>query len=242
MAGETATPGPVDGFLGMVRTETDIVRVALTARVDAYDRTVGTVDVTPCTQVQERTREGVVWRTLGQLRGVRVAWPSGGGAVLTFPIAVGDLVTLIIRDTSHAEVDKGTQVYPATPASRVRWSPSDAVALPGYTTDRAPLPSSASSSADPVLYLPNGVEFRIGVAAANEALALASDVASRIARVEAFLNEATYATPAGPTTKPAPPPFAGSTGGPICTASVVANPAPGTVTADVASTRVFSDG
>jgi len=230
MAGETATPGPVDGFLGMVRTETDIVRVALTARVDAYDRTAGTVDVTPCTQVQERTREGVVWRTLGQLRGVRVAWPSGGGAVLTFPIAVGDLVTLIIRDTSHAEVDKGTDVYPATPASRTRWSPSDAVALPGYTTDRAPLPSSASSSADPVLYLPNGVEFRIGVAAANEALALARLVKQELDAISTAFSGHTHL--AG--TLAAPP------GGGAVTGETAAGP---TYTAsDVASTRVFSDG
>lgn len=236
MAGETATPGPVDGFLGMVRTETDIVRVALTARVDAYDRTAGTVDVTPCTQVQERTREGVVWRTLGQLRGVRVAWPSGGGAVLTFPIAVGDLVTLIIRDTSHAEVDKGTDVYPATPASRTRWSPSDAVALPGYTTDRAPLPSSASSSADPVLYLPNGVEFRIGVAAANEALALARLVKQELDAISTAWSGHTHTIASIPVTNAVP-----SSPGPV-SASGSTGPAATYTASSVASTRVFSDG
>ncbi len=228
MAGETATPGPVDGMLGMVRSETDVVRVALTARVDRYDRAAGTVDVTPCTQVQQRTREGVVWRTLGQLRGVRVAWPAGGGAVLTFPIAVGDLVTLILRDTSHAEVDAGTQTYPTTPASRVRWSPSDAVALPGYTTDRSPLPSSATSASDPVLYLPNGVEFRIGNATAIEALALARRVKEELDAISAAYSLHTH----------------GSGTLAISGGSIVGATAPGPqyTPASVASTRVFTDG
>ena len=227
---DTSTPSLADVLTRAVRAETRDVWVALTARVDAYDRTAGTVDVTPCVRVQVGTPDGVEWRDLGQLRGVRIAWPSGGGVVLTMPIAAGDLVTLLFRDTSHGEVDAGADAYPLTPASYARWSPADAVALPGYTTDRAPHPAAASSSADPVLYMPSGVELRIGQAAATEALALARRVKEELDAISAAFSEHTHA--AGSLTAP-------SSGGTVtgATAKSAAYTA-----SSVASSRVFADG
>jgi hypothetical protein len=238
MADDTSIPGLADVVVRGAAADTRRIRVALTARVDSYDRTAGTVDVTPCTQVQVGTATGVVWADLGQLRSVRVVWPAGGGSVLTFPIAAGNLVTVLIRDTSHAEVDAGVDVYPTTPAARARWSPADAVALPGYTTDRDPLPSTATSATDVVVYMPNGVELRIGGSGAAEALALARLVKQELDAISSAFSGHTHALPpliAGTFPVTAPPPIP-----PIPGAGNVAN-GPTYTANDVASTRAFVD-
>lgn len=228
MAADTSEPSLVDVVIGAARSETDAIRVAMTARIDQWNRAAGTVDVTPCTQVQVRTSAGVEWRSLGQLRDVRVAWPSGGGAVLTMPLQVGDLVTLLVRDTSHGEVDAGTDVYPARPTALTRWSAADAVAIPGYTTDAAPHPATASSTDDVVIYMPGGRELRIGSSAANEALALARRVKEELDAISAAFSAHTHSL--GNLTSPAGPvasiqgPSIGSTGpSATYTASAVAS-------------------
>lgn len=225
---DTTAPGLADVVTRGAAADTRRIRGACTARVDAYDRNAGTVDVTPCTRVQVGTAAGVAWEEIGQVPKVRVQWPAGGGVVFTFPIAVGDLVTLVIRDTSHAEVDAGTDVYPTTPAARQRWSPADAVAFPGYTTDRDPYPAAATSDTDAVLYMPNGVELRIGAAAANEALALARLVKAELDEIQAAFSGHTHAAGA----------LLDSLGL-ACTGATATGP---TYTANsVASTRAFVD-
>lgn len=107
---------------------------------------------------------------------------------------------------------------------------------------RDPLPSDATAADGLVIRLPSGDALAVGAASATRALALATETAARIERIEAYLNTATYAVAGVVTTAPTPPPFSGTTSiVPICTASVVPVPVSATGAAAIQTDRVKVD-
>lgn len=208
------------------------VRVAVDGVVVAYDTATQTADVRPAVRdvVLDDDGEAVAVES-PVIYGVPVAWPSGGGRSLTWGLAAGDLGTLVLRDVSHDEVDSGTAL-PVTPASTRRWSLSDAVFLPRNATPAEPLAQVRSDGA-PVLGLGSGEALHVGTAAGAKALAVAEDVADRLARLEALFTLHVHPVAGATATVQVPPPYVGSLSPPT--------PGPTTTTADVATNRVVVD-
>ncbi len=242
--------GLVSAFRSMAEDSIpDGVQVAIDARVVSYDRTTQTASVQPVVRAVYQIGDREVAVELPELKGVPVQWPATSGAALHLPLAAGDRVLLIIRDRSHDEIDQNGIPSSGTvePDSARRFSLSDAVAVPAR--EEGGLPSEATNASDPVLYMTAGGTLRIGDGAATQALALAQETAAKIRRIESYLNQSTFSvvpTGGGPaigvTTAPTPSPFAGATGSLFALASAVAAPEAATLTANVASTRVSTDG
>lgn len=199
--------------------------VSMTATVQSYDRSSQTVTVDPDVNGAFELPDGTeLVQNLPVIGGVPVLFPGGGGVSLTWDLVQGDQVLLIFRDRSHDEVDAGVAERPITPRSRRRFSLSDAVALPQFTAPGDPLPSSAVGASKAVLKLPSGYTFRVGDASANKALALAQEVAAKLANLELVINTLVLPVSGATAGPPTVPPFASTT-----------------TTADVASTRAFTD-
>lgn len=239
---ETIRPRLADATQAAANRAAARVRVCVLAQIVSYDSAETSATVRPCVREQVQTADGLVWADALEIPGVPVCWPGDAdGVALTWPLPVGAIVPVLFRDRSHDEVDAGNAV-PTAPASVRRWDLADGLVLPFAWSARDPLPSGAQASSGVVARLPVGASLLVGDNAANKALALAQETAARIERIEAYLNTATYATPAGPTTAPSPLPFTGATStAPICTASVVVGSVPATTTAAVQTTRIKVD-
>jgi hypothetical protein len=108
------------------------VNTSVPARVIAVDNygSDQTVDVLPT--INDVFSDGTVLE-LPPILDVPIQFPSAGGGLLSFPVAVGDTVLLIFSKRSLDEwmssrtTDKGT----FTPADRRNYSLNDAIAIPG---------------------------------------------------------------------------------------------------------------
>ena len=208
----------------------------------SFDPAANEASVIPCTRERVVIDGGEVWADEIVIPKLPVLWPGdGAGVSIAWPLPVGAVVVILVRDTSHDEVDSGGAL-PTTPASARRWDLADAAVLPFGWSARDPLLSSAYDASQPVVRLPAGAALLVGSSTAARALALATETAERIERIEAYLNTATYATAAGPTTAPSPPPFSGTTSLlPLCSASVVVGSVPATTAAAIQTTRIKVD-
>lgn len=165
------------------------IRVCVDAEIVSYDSSTTTARVRPCVRELVRVVDGLVYADALEISNVPVRWPGdGSGVAITWPLPVGAIVPLVIRDRSHDEVDDGA-VVPSEPVSQRRWDLSDAEVLPLAWSARDPLPSSASSSTAPVVLLPVGQALLIGEATAARALALATETAARIKAIEEAIND-----------------------------------------------------
>lgn len=219
------------------------VRVARYAEVVNYDTATQTATIREIVREPRLNADGeIVAPEPVQVGGVPVQWPNAGGRSITWGLDQGDVGLALVRDISHDEVDAGAAT-PTIPASLRRFNWSDAVFIPGATIPGDPLPSSAvRGDGQPVWALPSGEAVFIGTSTAAKTLALAQETAARVERIEAYLNTATYSTPAGPTVAPSPPPFTGTTSVlPLCTASVVVGSVAATTTAALQSGRIKVD-
>ena len=79
---------------------------------------------------------------------------------MTMGLAIGDLVVLLVRHQSHAEVDNGA-FEPLDPASTRRMDFSDTVALPGFAGaegERLPI----RDDGEPALTMPGSEALHVG--------------------------------------------------------------------------------
>jgi hypothetical protein len=127
---ETATPTLATVITGAIGAHMRGVRVALPARVEAYDAATQQVSAQPL------VHEGFLDETgarqadrLPVVNGVPVVFPGAGGFRVTFPIAAGDTVLLVFASSS---IDRwlalGGEVDPLDDR---RHDISDAIAIPG---------------------------------------------------------------------------------------------------------------
>lgn len=112
----------IDAFLGDMHT-------AIPAQVVAYDAAAQTVDVQPMVKrviVDDDGNEVV--EQLPQITGVPVAFPSGGGYMVTFPIAANDYVMLVFSERPiDTWLSSGNE---SDPGDLRHHDLSDAVAIP----------------------------------------------------------------------------------------------------------------
>ncbi len=147
------TPAP-EAIADAMRSLMREVWTALPARVLAYDATSSTLTAQP---VPADYLQGVAV-ALPTLYDVPVLWPRGGGSFITWPLSVGDRVTLIIGarslDRYRADGAEGD------PQSVRTHDLSDAVALPmGLWPDSGALSADAT---DLVINKPTGGVVSLG--------------------------------------------------------------------------------
>jgi hypothetical protein len=219
------TPSDADLLRAAIAAALGPVRTAIPAEVVAYDRTKQTITaqiVIRSRYVDPSTGEAITYRPK-PIPNVPVAFPSGGGGSITWPLAAGDPVLLVFADRSTDEW-KATAQDDNTPRDPRRFDLSDAVALPGH---RAPADPLDATAIDETALVIAADEIKLGASTATQYAARADRVAARLAALEAAHNAHVhlYTLPAIPA---APGP----------TAPTTAPISPVTTAADVATDRV----
>ena len=250
MLGESLRPRLADVAARAGEQATGRVRVSRACTIQQYDTIKNIATIVPAVRERVIIATGEVWADEIAIPNVPVLWPGdGSGVSVTWPLPVGAVVLMLVRDVSHDEVDSGGAL-PASPVSARRWDLSDVAVLPFGWSARDPLQSDAYSGTQPVIRLPANRAVLIGANTAARTLALAEETAARVERIEAYLNTATFLVlpdpddPAHPliTQAPTPPPFTGTTSAiPRSSKSVVAVPVLATTVFDVRTTRIKVD-
>lgn len=140
---------PLVAARAMLRGWQADIWTALPAKVQSYDAAKMTVEVQPTIQAQVRSPEGKQpWSnvTLPVCVDCPVQFPSGGGFVLTFPIAVGDEGIVIF---SSRCIDAWWQNGGVQPQAELRLHDlSDGMFIPGlFSQPRVVTPSPSTSAA-----------------------------------------------------------------------------------------------
>lgn len=147
----------------------DDVRVALPARVLAYDATKQRVDVQPLVMDRVEGEDGrVAPARVAAINDVPVMFQGGGGCSETYPIDKGDTVLLVFCSSAIAAwKSRGGEVDPGDARHHQL---SDAVAYAGVR-DFAHALSGVPTNAW-VISTPNGKQIRLGSASAAQAVIL----------------------------------------------------------------------
>lgn len=178
------------------------IKTAIPAHVLSYDKSKQTVEVEiPFSETYE-TVEGQSTEQWGIVPDVPVQWPRGGGGSFTFPIEKGDLVLLVISSRSLEDwwQTDGKQI--TEPRSVRMHNVSDAIAIPGISTEQTALPADAVSADGWVInYEGTRIEgkkdgkintrctrLNIGADGASTALAKATTTDSNISALETKVN------------------------------------------------------
>lgn len=129
----------LENLLGdVVETRLEEVHTSLVGRVESYDSTTQTASVQVLTKRAhvDETGQRVV-RVVPPIPRVPVMSIGGGGFRLTFPIAKGDGVLIVVSEASLDRwIARGGLVDPADDA---RFSIKDAIAIPGLRSPADPL-------------------------------------------------------------------------------------------------------
>lgn len=192
-----------------VRFTRGTISTAIPATVLAYDPVLQRVTAKPTVsrfRVDSET-EILVPVPMPAVANVPVAFPSSSGFAITWPLAVGDTVFLVLADRSIDEW-RSTGNPENIPQDPRRFELTDAVAIPGLRPFTRPIPPTGVSPTAMVL---EGVEIRLGSSAAAMEVALAPLVAAVLAELKVWLDSHTHPAPGGATSAPAvPSPEAGN--------------------------------
>jgi hypothetical protein len=182
------------------------LRVAIPATVKRYDAATQKVDVAPQIADWFPSEGGDVEQAFPPVvTNVPVLFPGAGGYRITFPIAVGDTVDLLVNDRSLDAwlAQGGRQV----PGDLRRHNLSDAVALPGLHDDKHAW--TGASTTDMTLGKDGGAQVvvksaSIELAGNAEPVAKADSVKAELERLwtALSLHVHTSATAGNPTSTP----------------------------------------
>lgn len=224
MLGDSLRPRLADVAARAGEQATGRVRVSRACTIQQFDTIRNIATIIPAVRERVIIATGEVWADEIAIPNVPVLWPGdGSGVSVTWPLPVGAVVLMLVRDVSHDEVDSGGAL-PASPVSARRWDLSDVAVLPFGWSARDPLQSDAYSGTQPVIRLPVNRAVLIGANTAARALALATETAAKLAAIEGVLNALVL-------------PVSGATAGPP---TPIPFPTP-TVAADIQTTRIKVD-
>lgn len=153
-------PYPTERSLAEAREEQAALRthVAYPGRVQTYYPDTQTADVVPLIRQQvPRSDGGYDLEELPVVPSVPVLWPRVGAWFLSFPIAPGDTVQLLVNTSAigHWRVGSGDVT---DPGDLRRQHLAHAVAIPGlYTRGRALRQTGAAGTETPSPHLPTGI-------------------------------------------------------------------------------------
>lgn len=213
------TPTTAEIIQEWMRSRMMMLRVAIPARVEAYDAAKQTVDVKPLIfDVHIDGDGGEIVESIPVLPGVRVMHLRGGGFFAAVPLEKGDFVQLLVNDRCLDRWrQKGTE---SNPGDLRLHDLADAVAFPCGYPDTAPLTDASSSAmlvgkdGGPVIKI-DATTVSLWSKTATDFVALASKVDARVGALEAaFATHAHVvattgtATAQSGTAAPVVPPYA----------------------------------
>lgn len=183
------TPDLAEVIRRAVERGTARIHTSIPGRVLSYDAGSQTATVQPVIRSRFRDADGEILTYLPpQIANVPVAFPSGGGCSITWPLNSGDPVLLVFaeRSTDEWRSRKGNDHEPTDPR---RFDLSDAIAIPGVRSPADPLPSDATHATDAVI---RG-SLRLGSANASDFVALANEVRSALVALKNAIDTAVVA-------------------------------------------------
>lgn len=214
------------------------VRVAMPAKVVKVHSSGGNLVAIDCKPLVKEAildeEDKRVAESLPVVPNVPVHFPAGGGFRATFPVAVGDFVTLIFAGVSLDKwlTGKGGEVDPEFDH---RHSLADAIAIPGIWPTGAPLASCPLDEAtigkdDGVQIHMSATEITVGDKAGSDFVALAGKVLSELQAIQSAFSGHTHAAgslmcPNTGTGNPVAVTGAGGTGNTYSPSSVAASQA-----------------
>lgn len=107
------------------------VHVALPGKIESYDASEQKASIKPLVKFTQVLDDGDVIDDLPIINDVPVVFPRGGGHFISFPLAKGDFVLLIVCESSIEKFSTGDGSN-QDPIDARRHDLSDAVALPGF--------------------------------------------------------------------------------------------------------------
>lgn len=171
------TPTLAEVIRLIVDSKLALVETVLPGRILTYDEATQKASVQPLVRGAFVDDDGErVYLDLPIINNAPVAFPSGSGGSLTFPLTRGDRVVLLFasRDIDGWLTDDGDSNTPTDPR---RHALSDVIVLPGVRSFAAALDSGAVDSNDLVLAASG---LKLGSSAANQYIAIAALVASEV--------------------------------------------------------------
>lgn len=177
MSSQDSTPSLPTVLATVLERALTRARVCLPGKVISYNAAQQSVDVQPVIRELFEDEEGEnLYETLPVIPGVPVAFPSGGGFRVTFPIQPGDHVTLIFADRSiDSWLAQGGILNPTPGRSH---DLADAIAIPGIRTFKTPLQGASATTMSVGSDTGASIEFTGSEiqAGGTQSLALKSDV------------------------------------------------------------------
>lgn len=177
------------------------IATAIPATVLAYDHVLQRCTAKPTVsgRYQDPDTGILIPFPLPTVANVPVAFPSATGFAITWPLAPGDTVFLVLSDRSMDEWKAGG-ASENVPLDIRRFDLTDSVAIPGLRPFSRPIPPTGVS---PVAMVLEGVDIRLGSSAAAMKVALAPLLAAFLGDLKGWLDTHTHPAPGGATSPPA---------------------------------------
>lgn len=185
----------------VAQAERRSIHTMVPGKVVSYDAGSQTAKVEILVEKRLRdpeTRE-VTFEAYPILPDVPVAFPSGGGMSVTFPLEPGDAVLVIFAERSIAEWKASASNTAQEPFDARQHDVADAIAIPGGVS---PSRALSGASVDPSAMVLRTPTLKIGDSTAAQALALASAVESKLNSLITIYNAHTHAVPSLGTSAP----------------------------------------
>lgn len=205
-----------DVFTAHSEATLDGINVAIPGIVVSYSAAKQTATVRPAVKIPRKVagkfpsdEAGISYQALPDLPDVRVAWPSGGGYVATFPLSTNDPVMLIFSSVAFGEYILTGLV--STPKDTRKHSLGYPIAIPGGARpDTKPILDA--SATEMVIGKDGGdPQVRIGATSitlgkgATDAVALASKVLAELNAIRTAFDTHIHPVPGANTAAPSVP-------------------------------------
>jgi hypothetical protein len=174
-----ASPRPEAAIKDMVQGELRKVHTMCPGKVLSYDAATQTakVELLVKKRYKDPETDEIVYDRALIIPQCPVAFPSGGGFSITFPLQEGDAVVVLFAERSLSEWKASPNNTPQEPFDGRVFNASDAIVIPGAPSPSRPLAGNATASNAVVI---KTTEVRMGDATASQALALASAVEAKL--------------------------------------------------------------
>jgi hypothetical protein len=166
---------------------TSDLRTALPAKVVEYDHDVQKAKVDPIVDasfIEPESGERET-KSMPQIPGVPVAFPSAGDVQVTYPLSEGDTVLVLWSERSLDEW-LATAADSTQPSDNRRHDVTDAMAIPAL---RSFANAIEATTDDYVVNVENGKEVHLGNPNPAQYVALAGDVKSELEELRTAIND-----------------------------------------------------
>ena len=216
--GGSRSPNDAEVILAAIKCQDIEKHTGMPARVEKFDSKTQTADCKPLIRRRFQNPDGTeLNESIAVIPRVPVAWPRAGRFIVTWPLKPGDLVELVVSESSR-DAFQGGAGDETDPDDFRRFDLSDVWAYPG-----AGYPDSkAIKNFDPddlvigvdggvVIHIKEDGTINLGSKTPADAVALAAKVLTELSSIVTAFNAHTHigvTVGAGVTGTPSPPPLA----------------------------------